>query len=212
MRRALTIYGIAFAVVALVARLAITGIGLPEWVFPAALVVMALGLPATLFLTPTRAMRGGIAAVGGLVAVTAGYMVLRALGIGPAGSLFAQGVLKDRDAVVITDFRAVKADSSLAAMFGEAVRTALAESNALSIVSASDVHDALVLMRREPSLPLDVAAASAVAHAHGCQGSGRRRRLRRRRRLPRVAAIGERGFRQGARDLSRGSGRPQAAD
>ena len=168
-RRSLTVYGIAFAVVALIARLAITGIGLPEWVFPAALVVMALGLPATLLLTPTRAMRGGLAAIGGLVAVTAGYMVLRVLGIGPAGSLFAQGVLKDRDAVVITDFRAVKADSSLAAMLGEAVRTALAESNALSVVSASDVHDALVLMRREPSLPLDVPAASDVALRTGAK-------------------------------------------
>ncbi len=163
MRRSLTIYGIAFAVVALVAWLAITGIGLPEWVFPAALIVMALGLPATLFLTPRRAMRGGFAAIGGLVVVTAGYMVLRALGIGPAGSLFAQGVLKERDAVVITDFRAIKADSSLAAMLGEAVRTALSESNALSVVSASDVHDAVVLMRRDPSKPLDVAAARDVA-------------------------------------------------
>jgi eukaryotic-like serine/threonine-protein kinase len=168
-RRALMIYGIAFGVVAVVARLAIVGIGLPEWVFPAALVVMALGLPATLVLAPTRVMRGGLTAVGGLVAVTAGYMVLRALGIGPAGSLFAQGVLKDRDAVVMTDFRAVKADSSLAAMLGEAVRTALTESNALSVVSASDVHDALVLMRREPSLPLDLRAASNVALRTGAK-------------------------------------------
>lgn len=168
-RRALAIYGVAFIGVALIARLAITGIGLPEWVFPAALVVMALGLPATLLLTPTRAMRGGMAAIGSLVAVTVGYMVLRTLGIGPAGSLFAQGVLKARDAVVITDFRAVKADSSLAAMVGEAVRTALSESNALSLVAASDVHDALVLMRRQPSLPLDVAVARDVAMRSGAK-------------------------------------------
>jgi tetratricopeptide (TPR) repeat protein len=168
-RRALTIYGVMFVVVALVARLAITGIGLPEWVFPAALVVMALGLPATFFLTPTRALRVGIAAIGGLVAVTAGYMGLRAFGIGPAGSLFAQGVLKNRDAVVVTDFRAVKADSSLAAMFGEAVRTALTESNALSVVSATDVHDAVALMRREPSLPLDMATARRVAMRVGAK-------------------------------------------
>jgi tRNA A-37 threonylcarbamoyl transferase component Bud32/tetratricopeptide (TPR) repeat protein len=163
LRRSLAVYGVTFAVVALVARLAIAWIGLPEWVFPAALVVMALGLPATLLLTPARAVRGGLAAVGGLVAVTAGYMALRALGIGPAGSLFAQGVLKDRDAVVITDFRAVKADSSLAAMLGEAVRTALAESNALRVVPTNDVREALVLMRRDPSLPLDAAVARDVA-------------------------------------------------
>ena len=168
-RRALAVYGVAFALVALVAWLAIKGIGLPEWVFPAALVVMALGLPATLLLAPRRALRGGVAAVGGLVAVTAGYMVLRALGIGPAGSLFAQGILKDRDAVVITDFRAVKADSSLAAMLGEAVRTALTESNALSVVATSDVRDALVLSRRDPSLPIDAAAARDVAARTGAK-------------------------------------------
>ena len=169
MPRALTIYGVAFALVAVAARLAITGIGLPEWVFPAALVVMALGLPATLLLAPKRALRGGLAAVGALVVVTAGYMALRVLGIGPAGSLFAQGVLKERDAVVMTDFRAVKADSSLAAMLGESVRAALTESNALSLVSPEDVKEALVHMRRDPSQPLDLRAARDVALRNGAK-------------------------------------------
>ena len=161
--RALTIYGIAFAVVATAARLAITGIGLPEWVFPAALAVMALGLPATLLLAPKRALRGGLAAIGGLIVVTAGYMALRVLGIGPAGSLFAQGVLKERDAVVMTDFRAVKADSSLAAMLGESVRTALSESSALSLVSAEDVKEALTKMRHTPGSLVDLQTARDVA-------------------------------------------------
>ncbi|MDB4873940.1 MAG: protein kinase [Gemmatimonadetes bacterium] len=163
LRRALAIYGIAFAIVTLAARFATTGIGLPDWVFPATLVVMALGLPATLLLTPTRALRGGLAAVGMLTTMIAAYMALRALGIGPAGSLFAQGVLKERDAVVVTDFRTVQADSTLGAVLGEAVRTELSESKALTVVSAESVRDALRLMRRDSSASLDLRTARDVA-------------------------------------------------
>ena len=48
-RRALVIYGAAFVAVAVLAKAAIVGIGLPEWVFPGSLVVMALGLPVVLW-------------------------------------------------------------------------------------------------------------------------------------------------------------------
>ena len=47
-RKALAMYAAAFVVVAIVARAAIIGIGLPEWVFAGSLVVMALGLPVIL--------------------------------------------------------------------------------------------------------------------------------------------------------------------
>ncbi|MGH7679136.1 MAG: serine/threonine-protein kinase, partial [Gemmatimonadaceae bacterium] len=47
-RKALAIYAAAFVVVAIVARAAIVGIGLPEWVFSGSLIVMALGLPVIL--------------------------------------------------------------------------------------------------------------------------------------------------------------------
>jgi len=48
-RKALAIYAAAFVVVAVIARAAIVGIGLPEWVFAGSLVVMALGLPVVLW-------------------------------------------------------------------------------------------------------------------------------------------------------------------
>ena len=44
-RKALAIYAAAFVVVAIIAKAAIVGIGLPEWVFPGSLIVMGLGLP-----------------------------------------------------------------------------------------------------------------------------------------------------------------------
>ncbi|MEA3244667.1 MAG: protein kinase [Gemmatimonadota bacterium] len=48
-RKALAIYAAAFVVVAIVAKAAIVGIGLPDWVFPGSLIVMALGLPVVLW-------------------------------------------------------------------------------------------------------------------------------------------------------------------
>ena len=48
-RKAIALYAAAFVVVALLAKAAIVGIGLPDWVFPGSLIVMALGLPVVLW-------------------------------------------------------------------------------------------------------------------------------------------------------------------
>jgi serine/threonine-protein kinase len=47
-RKALAIYVGAFVAVAVLAKAAIVGIGLPDWVCPGALIVMAIGLPVVL--------------------------------------------------------------------------------------------------------------------------------------------------------------------
>jgi tetratricopeptide (TPR) repeat protein len=44
-RRALIVYALAFVAVVIVAKAAIVGIGLPDWVMPASIVLMILGLP-----------------------------------------------------------------------------------------------------------------------------------------------------------------------
>jgi eukaryotic-like serine/threonine-protein kinase len=49
LRKALAIYAVAFIAVAILAKAAIVGIGLPDWVFPGALILMALGLPVILW-------------------------------------------------------------------------------------------------------------------------------------------------------------------
>jgi tetratricopeptide (TPR) repeat protein len=49
LRKALAIYAAAFVAVAILAKAAIVGIGLPDWVFPGSLIVMALGLPVVLW-------------------------------------------------------------------------------------------------------------------------------------------------------------------
>ncbi len=48
-RKALAVYAAAFVIVAILAKAAIVGIGLPSWVFTGALIVMALGLPMVLW-------------------------------------------------------------------------------------------------------------------------------------------------------------------
>ena len=47
--KALAVYAVACVVVVILAKAAIIGIGLPDWVFPASLIAMGLGLPAVLF-------------------------------------------------------------------------------------------------------------------------------------------------------------------
>jgi eukaryotic-like serine/threonine-protein kinase len=83
-RKALAFYAVAFLIVVVVAKAAIVGIGLPDWVFPGALIVMALGLPAILWTgyvqrvtrraitaTPTYTPGGGVATTHGRLATVA---------------------------------------------------------------------------------------------------------------------------------------------
>ncbi|MEO6879257.1 MAG: tetratricopeptide repeat protein, partial [Gemmatimonadaceae bacterium] len=165
----MAMYGTGCVAVAVATRFAITGIGLPTWVLPSTLAVMALGVPAILLLKPKHSFGGGVVAASALLLVVAGYMTLRALGIGPVGSLFAEGVMKEKDYVVISDFRAVHADSTFGAMLAEAVRTGLAQSKAISVVSVEDVDSALVRLRHDPRAPLDLRTARDVAVREGAK-------------------------------------------
>ena len=210
--RALGVYAVAFAIVAIVARAAIVAIGLPDWVFPGALAVMALGLPVILFTaythyvshrmataTPTftpggtpslasahgtiaalavkasqhiswkRTVRGGVMAVGGFVLLVAVYMVLRALGIGPAGSLLAAGKLSASDRVLVAAFDAPGADSSLGSTIAEAVRTDLSQSRVVRLVPTSAVVAALEQMERPDTTRVNLATAREIAQRTGAK-------------------------------------------
>ena len=204
--RALALYAAAFLAVALLARLAITAIGLPDWVFPGALIVMALGLPVILttalvhhqarmahavsttasgaapaptsalstlavrarpHVTWRRTAMGGVSALGTFALLVAGYMLLRTLGIGPAGSLLAAGKLSERERLLVADFRAVGADSALGGVVAEAVRTDLAQSPVVSVVSASAIADALGRMRLPATTRVDLPVARELAQREG---------------------------------------------
>ncbi len=206
-RKALAIYAAAFVGVSVIARAAIVGIGLPDWVFPGALVVMALGLPVILFtayvhrttrraltitpaLTPggtpsrqstmatialkagrhmtwRRTALGGIYAVATFMALIAAWMVMRALGIGPAASLMAAGKFGDREKVILTEFKGPATDSLLAPTVTEAFRTDLAQSASLNIMPATAVREALRLMQRPANSRVDFATAREIATREG---------------------------------------------
>ena len=209
MRRALLVYAVAFVAVAVLAKAAIVGIGLPDWVFPGALIVMALGLPVILFTgyaqlvarraatasptftpggTPSpsargtmatlalrasphlswrRTMTGGAYAVGGFVLLVGIFMLLRALGIGPAGSLLARGSFTAREPVIIADFAVQHTDTALGAVASDAVRSALSQSSLISLVPAPQVAAALRRMARPPTTRLDLATAREMAQREG---------------------------------------------
>ncbi len=204
--RALVLYAVAFLGVALLARLAITAVGLPDWVFTGALIVMALGLPVILgtalvhhqarlaktippttpggtrlrgtafsklairarpHLTWRRTALGGVLAVAAFALLVAGYMGLRALGVGPAGSLLAAGKIDRSERVLVTDFHGSGADTSLAGVLAEAVRTDLGQSDVISVVPQASVAEALERMQRPPASRVDLGLAREIAAREG---------------------------------------------
>ncbi len=208
--KVLGLYALATGAVALLAKAAVVGIGLPDWVFPGAVLVMLLGLPALLATayvkrvarqavtaTPTltpggtmmpslpsgtiatialkahphvswrRTARGGVYAMGTFVVLVTGFMTLRALGIGPWGSLLAAGSLSADSRIVLADFAAAPEDSSLAPIVGAAVRAALSQSTSIRVIEAAEVAGLLQQMQRERTAPLDPATAREVATRAG---------------------------------------------
>ena len=125
-------------------------------------------MKASPHMTWRRATMGGVYTLGVFVMLVAAFMALRALGIGPAGSLFASGKLARDERLLVTEF-GVKggADSSLGTVVSEAIRTDLAQSAVLSIAPASLVRASLMRMRRPVDSRLDATLGSEIALREG---------------------------------------------
>jgi tetratricopeptide (TPR) repeat protein len=208
LRKALAIYAGAFVMVAVLAKAAIVGIGLPDWVFPGALTVMVLGLPVILFTayvnattrraytaTPTytpggtpnmaagtmatialkasphvswrRTALGGAWALGGFVLLIGAYMVLRAFGIGPAGSLLASGAFDKDERIIVADFPSPTTDSTLGPVVTDAFRTALGQSQSIVVLQQTTMRDVLLRMQKPANVPVDFALAREIASREG---------------------------------------------
>ncbi len=122
-----------------------------------------LAIKASPHMSWKRATRGGIIAVSVFALLVAGCMTLRALGIGPAGSLLASGKLSASDKVLVAAFDAPAADSSLGSTIAEAVRTNLSQSRAVHVVPTSAVVAALEQMKRPDTARVDLATAREIA-------------------------------------------------
>ena len=114
-----------------------------------------------------RTARGGIAALTAFGLLVAGYLVLRTLGIGPSGSLLAAGTISAQDRVLVATFDAASRDSALGDVVAAAVRTNLAQSRAVHVVSTGNVVAALARMQRPATSRLDLALGREVAAREG---------------------------------------------
>ena len=126
-----------------------------------------MAIKASPHLSWRRAAYGGLAAVGTFAAIVIGYMVLRALGIGPAGSLFAAGALEQHERLLIDDFASPAADTLLGAVVTEAFRTSLSQSPNITLMQPADVRDVLRRMQRPATSRVDLPLAREVAAREG---------------------------------------------
>ncbi|MGH7649955.1 MAG: protein kinase domain-containing protein, partial [Gemmatimonadaceae bacterium] len=129
----------------------------------------ALAIKASPHVSWRRTMLGGLWAVGVFVVLVGGFMLLRALGIGPAGSLLAAGRFTAKAPVIIADFGTANTDSSLGPVVSDAVRAGLAQSHVISLLAPARIASTLRLMGRPPGTRLDLPAAREVAQREGVQ-------------------------------------------
>ncbi|MGH7673821.1 MAG: protein kinase domain-containing protein [Gemmatimonadales bacterium] len=184
----------AFAVLGVVSLLARV-VGLPGWVLPWSAGLLVLGLPIMIvtglverhralartgstppaagihrWLTWRRALAGGAAAFALLCLVAAAHIAMRALGIGPVGTLVASGVLAARDRLVLADFENRTSDSTLGPSVTEALRVDLAQSPVVTLLDAAATSAALRRMNRDPGTPIDATLARELAEREGAKG------------------------------------------
>jgi tetratricopeptide (TPR) repeat protein len=167
--------------------------GLPDWFFPAAVILLALGLPVVVLATmlhnrrlagaggaplavPRMVQRrltlrgaawGGVMAFSALGLVTATYMGMRALGIGPVGTLLASGKLRERDRLVIADFDNRTRDALLGPAVTEAFRVDFSQSTLVSPVEPDYVVRVLRRMQRPDTTAVDLGVAREIAQRSG---------------------------------------------
>lgn len=165
------------------------GLGLPSWVVPFALILLAVGFPVMLITafvhkglrrrapeadavggwTWKRALWGGAAGFGGLTLVAIAWAVMRSLGIGPAGTLVAKGLLEERTVILLADFENQTDDPTLGSVVTEGLRVDLSQSEALRLADAGSIGLALARMERPPDERLTAELAHEVAQREGIE-------------------------------------------
>ncbi len=116
-----------------------------------------------------RTWLGGAVAVGGFAALVLTFMVMRAMGVGPFGSLRGSGALGARETLVIADFRSPPNDSTLGATVAEALRTDLAQSQAFQVLTRANLREILRLMRRPTESTVEFDLAREIATREGAK-------------------------------------------
>jgi tetratricopeptide (TPR) repeat protein len=113
-----------------------------------------------------RTAGAGAVAMALLLFGTTAFMAARHLGVGPFGTLFAQGVLDENEPIVMADFTSAR-DPALARAVAEALRIDLVQANAIRVLDSRAVQDALQRMQIDPSAGLPAPVALALAEREG---------------------------------------------
>ena len=174
--RAMALTAVLYAAVSLlVVRTTLTlsrELAFPDWITPVAVVLLTVGflvMLATTFVhgrprsrgdargrtgawTWKRALLGGLGSLGGLALVTLVWALLRGLGIGPAGTLVARGLLEERETLLLTDFQGPPDDPNLGSVVTESLRVDLSQSRSIRIAEAGFLGPALARMGRDPDV------------------------------------------------------------
>jgi len=114
-----------------------------------------------------NALLGGVGAFALLGVATLAYMAMRTLGIGPAGTLVAKGMIEEGERVVLADFDNATPDSLLGEVVTEAFRVDLAQSPVVSLAEPSYVAEVLARMERPSDTRLDLELAREMAIREG---------------------------------------------
>ena len=126
-----------------------------------------IALKASPVMTWRRTAIGGAWSVGIFALMVGAWMLLRALGIGPSGSLLAAGTLKQNDPILVSDFKSPASDTGLGTVVTEALRGELAQSKSMSIVPTSQIRAMLGRMKLDGSARLDFTHAREMATREG---------------------------------------------
>jgi tetratricopeptide (TPR) repeat protein/tRNA A-37 threonylcarbamoyl transferase component Bud32 len=110
--------------------------------------------------------RGRAMALGAAVVVMLA-LAARALGLLPESSLVAQGVLTERDRILVADFGVPPGDSALARALAEALRVDLSQARSVVVVQPEYTRQVLTRMQRDPDAPLDARTARELAIREG---------------------------------------------
>jgi tetratricopeptide (TPR) repeat protein len=119
-------------------------------------------------LTWRRSLQAGALAFGALVVGTTVFMLMRQFGVGPVGTLLAQGVIGEGQRVVLADFASPAADAALGGVVTEALRIDLQQSDVLRPEDPARLRPALERMQRAAAdgLPEPVALELAVREGY----------------------------------------------
>ncbi len=117
------------------------------------------------FLTWRNAIMGGVLAFALLGALTVGWVVARGLGIGPAGTLVAKGVLEEKATILISEFSSP--DSLLGRAATEAFSIDFSESRVVRVAGPSVIAAGMKRMELDATTTLDADLARQLTEREG---------------------------------------------